>query len=306
MHYEIEFYDPDSNDFSKLCDYVLKHAAYIAESTSWSFQRFVDWRYGHIEQENSFCCKTLIKFLDADGEILGIAINEDGRNFLTLLTTTDSPELYTSFLKDAIEKLMPDQESVYLELSEKQVMEKASLLSMGFGKVGGSKKMTYTLDSMEITAPTIKEGFRVVSMADEPLYEAQGRLRASAFQGKDPISDEELNERLRHIEIMRKSPTFNPFTDILVVDSDGFAVAGCEPLINFHTRDAEIERVCTHSRFRNQGFSRLVITEAMIRLKKEGIKRAYLSGWNETTIHLYQSFGPHETLDIEVFELKLK
>ena len=193
---------------------------------------------------------------------------------------TDAPELYTRFLKDAIEKLMPDQDSIYLELSEKQVMEKACILSMGFGKVGGSKK--------------------------EPLYKSQGRLRASAFKGNDDISDEEVDERLRHIEIMKESPTFNPSTDILVVDSNGFAVAGCEPLINFHTRDAEIERVCTHSRFRNQGFSRLVITEAMIRLKKEGIKRAYLSGWNETTIHLYQSFGPHETLDIEVLELKPK
>ncbi|HAS73713.1 MAG TPA: hypothetical protein DCS67_06175 [Clostridiales bacterium UBA8960] len=104
---------------------------------------------------------------------------------------------------------------------------------------------------------------------------------------------------------MKQSPTFNPSTDLLILNREGTAVAGCEPLINFQTSDAEIERVCTHSDYRNQGFSKMVITEAMKRLKNEGIRRAYLSGWNDTTIHLYKSFGQHETLDITTFKLEI-
>lgn len=302
MKYNVKFYDPTSNDFAIISDFVLKRSDFIAQNTSWSYQRFVDWRYGHIEKENEFCSKTLIKFVDESNEIFGIAINEDGNNCLTLLTTTESPELYQRLLEDAVDYLMVGHETIYFELSERQTMEMDCIRKMGFVEVGGSQKMRYALESMEIDTIKSKDGFRIISLAEEPMYEQQGRLRASAFQGRLEISEEEVAERLAHIEIMKQSPTFNPSTDILVVDSFGKAVAGCEPLVNFHTKDAEIERVCTHIDFRNQGFSRMVITEAMRRLKDEGIKYAYLSGWNDTTIHLYKSFGPHQSLKIYNFK----
>lgn len=302
MTYNIKFYNPTSDDFAIISDFVLKRSDFIANNTSWSYQRFVDWRYRHIEKEDAFCSKTLIQFVDESDEILGIAINEDGNNCLTLLTTIESPELYQKLIEDAIDHLMIGHETIYFELSERQTMELACIRNMGFDEVGGSQKMKYALESMEIDPIKSKDGFRLVRLADEPMYEQQGRLRASAFQGKTEISDEEVAERLALIEIMKQSPTFNPSTDILVVDSNGKAVAGCEPLVNFHTKDAEIERVCTHTDYRNQGFSKMVITEAMSRLKDEGIKYAYLSGWNDTTIHLYKSFGPHQTLKIFNFK----
>lgn len=302
MKYNVKFYNPASDDFAIISDFVLKHSSFIANNTSWSYQRFVDWRYGHIEKENEFCSKTLIQFVDESDELLGIAINEDGNNCLTLITTTASPELYQRLIEDAVDYLMVGQETIYFELSERQTMEIACIRKMGFNEVGGSQKMKYALESMAIDTIKSKDGIRLVSLADEPMYEQQGRLRASAFQGKAEISDEVVAERLTHIEIMKQSPTFNPSTDILIVDSNGKALAGCEPLVNFHTKDAEIERVCTHIDYRNQGFSKMVITEAMRRLKDEGIQFAYLSGWNDTTIHLYKSFGPHETLKIYNFK----
>lgn len=304
MKYTVKYYDPKSDDFQLLSSFVQKHSNHISENTSWSFQRFIDWRYGHIAQEEEFCSKTLIKFLDETNEILGVAINEDGRDMLTLLTDKVSPELFERFLHDAIERLMQGVNPLYMEVSEKQEMEKACIEKMGFVVAGESKKMRYTLESLEFKDTYSMEGFRVVRMSEEPLYEKQGRLRASAFQGKDNITDEEVLERLKTIQIMKQSPTFNPSTDILIINDEGIAVAGCEPLVNFETKDAEIERVCTHRDFRNRGFSRMVITEAMKSLKNEGIKVAYLSGWNDTTIHLYQSFGPHEVLNIYQYRLE--
>lgn len=40
---------------------------------------------------------------------------------------------------------------------------------------------------------------------------------------------------------------------------DGLLIAGCEALINAHGLEADIERVCTHSDFRQRGFARAVI-----------------------------------------------
>jgi predicted GNAT family acetyltransferase len=72
---------------------------------------------------------------------------------------------------------------------------------------------------------------------------------------------------------------------------DGRFVAGAEALINAHCLEADIERVCTHSDFRQRGFARAVSLECMYRLKEIGIRNAYITGYSPAAIALYGSMG---------------
>ena len=305
MKYNVKYFDVSSDDFERVSDFIMKNSAYIAENTAWSYQRFVDWKYGHLNQynfENNFWNRTMVIFTDELNKIIGVGINEDDNNVLTILMGVEQGVYFERFFEDAFRMLMQGQSSVVIELSEKQPCEIEVIVNKGYQKVGFSRKMIYDLSEFTAKSKEIISDYRIVSMAEAPLYEQQARLRASAFQGKLDLTDDEVTKRLDQIKLILKSPTYNSLTDLVIIDSDGNAIAGCEPLVNFTTLDAEIERVCTNHKHRDQGLSKTIINEAMSRLKKQGIKRAYLSGWNDLTIHLYESFGPHSTLDIYTFK----
>ena len=68
-------------------------------------------------------------------------------------------------------------------------------------------------------------------------------------------------------------------------------MAGCEALINAAAFEADIERVCTHSDFRQRGFACAVIQECLYRLKDMGIHNACITGYSPQAIALYGSLG---------------
>lgn len=55
---------------------------------------------------------------------------------------------------------------------------------------------------------------------------------------------------------------------------------------------AEIETICTHSDYRRKGLAEAVIKECMKRLDKLGIKKVYITAWNDITNNLYEKIGP--------------
>jgi len=83
---------------------------------------------------------------------------------------------------------------------------------------------------------------------------------------------------------------------------DGRFVAGCEALIDARNGVADIERVCTHSRFRRRGFARAVIQECLDRLRDMGMCRAYMTGYSPEAIALYGSLGAAEESKSFIYE----
>ena len=102
-----------------------------------------------------------------------------------------------------------------------------------------------------------------VDMKSHPDYRDQNLLRANAFQKKEHLSEEELNERMKYFSYNMHGPIYHPDTDVYVMAKDGQLVAGCEALINARCSEADIERVCTHSNFRKRGFARAAIQECL-------------------------------------------
>ena len=128
-------------------------------------------------------------------------------------------------------------------------------------------------------------------MKSHPDYRAQAILRANAFQKKNTLTEEEVNTRLKYYNHSLQGPIYHPETDLCVMAEDGRLVSGAEALINAHCLEADIERICTHSDFRQRGFARAVTVECLHRLKEIGLRTAYITGYSEAAIVLYGSLG---------------
>ena len=129
------------------------------------------------------------------------------------------------------------------------------------------------------------------------------QLRANAFQNKERLTDEELNERIKYFNFNMKGPLYHPDTDLYVMTADGCFASGCEALINAHCLEADIERVCTHSDFRKRGLARAVIQECLYRLKAIGIHNAYITGYSPQALALYGSLGAVDEVKALVYEM---
>jgi predicted GNAT family acetyltransferase len=140
-------------------------------------------------------------------------------------------------------------------------------------------------------------------MRSHPDYRAQGIMRADAFQKKTTLTEEELSDRLRYFNYNHNGPIYHPETDLCVMAEDGQIVAGAEALINAHCLEADIERVCTHSGFRQRGFARAVIQECLYRLREMGIHNAYITGYSPAALALYGSLGAVDEVKAFYYEL---
>ena len=131
-------------------------------------------------------------------------------------------------------------------------------------------------------------------MAAHPDYRAQRILRDDAFKDCGDMTEEELRRELRFYNYGQAGPLYHAETDLCVMAPDGRFVAGCEALIDAHNLEADIERVCTHSGFRQRGFARAVIQECLRRLRAMGLQSAYITGYSQEAIALYGSLGAVE------------
>jgi len=150
--------------------------------------------------------------------------------------------------------------------------------------------------------PFTDRGVYIVDMKSHPDYRAQAILRANAFQGKSLLSEEELNTRLKFYNYNLQGPIYHPETDLCVMTGDGRFVSGAEALINARCLEADIERVCTHSEFRQRGFARAVSLECMYLLKEIGIRNAYITGYSPAAIGLYGSIGHADEFRSFIYE----
>lgn len=292
MDFTISKYDSNYDNFQEICNFFLGHSQYFAERTPWSYQRLIDWKFGKYKNRlkiEAFWDRSLICFYLEDS-IIGLAINEDGNDMITVLTSPDYRHLYADFLDVAIQELLHIGENILIELSERQDIEASVLLEKGYEKIGEFSMYIYDLkDTQRIYK--LPKGYRILSMLELERYSDLAQLRSLAFTG-ELLSDKiQVEQSLDMMDELHKAPTYYGDTNLVVLNSEGEIVAGCEPLINFKGNDAEIERVCTLPSYRGQGLAKAVISEAMKRLKVMGIEKVYITGFTDETKHLYSSYG---------------
>jgi GNAT superfamily N-acetyltransferase len=90
---------------------------------------------------------------------------------------------------------------------------------------------------------------------------------------------------------VKRSPLYDPYMDIVVVNGDGLAIAGCEGIIDYENGLVEIERVCTHDQYRKKGYATMAIHECIKRGIQRGVTKVQITGMNDVTRHMYSRFG---------------
>jgi GNAT superfamily N-acetyltransferase len=190
------------------------------------------------------------------------------------------------------------------EITEYQALEAKVLERNGFYVESEFFARRFDLTGELAPRFPLEPGFVIVDLQSQPDYRAQGLLRANAFQKKNSLTEEEMGNRLWFYNHSHTGPIYHPQADLCIMAEDGRFVAGCEALINAHGLEAEIERVCTHSDFRQRGFARAVIQECLCRLKDLGLANAYITGYSQAAMALYGSLGAVDEVKSFVYEMK--
>lgn len=299
-------YAEEAGDFARLCRFIVAGRREAWRSTTWCLGRIVDWKYGlwggKAAQPN-FWDRNAHLWFDAFGDLAGLAISENGDASFAVITAPGYRFLFADLLDWALDAWAERGPPFAVELTEQQELEARALERCGFRR--GAPYMTRRFD---LSRPPgrrfpLEPGFSIVDMRSRPDYRGRRILRANAFEGKEDLGDEELREQLRIDTYALASPIYHPETDLCVLAPDGRLVACCEALIDASNAEADLERICTHSAFRNRGFARAVIQACMERLRELGMRRAYITGYSDAAIALYGSLGAADELRCWIYRL---
>ena len=302
-------YSEENGDFHCLVRFFTANPSSRRTHTTWCLGRLVDWKYALYENKRafaSFCDENAQLWFDGFGELAGFAVSESGDAGFCILTLSGYRFLYEEILQWVLERgqgRISARNHFSTELTEYQDWELKVLESYGFRCESAFFTRRFDLTGELVPRFPLEPGFTIVDMKRHPDFRAQGILRANAFQNKATLTEEELNERITYFNFNMKGPLYRPDTDLYVMTKDGRFASGCEALINAHGREADIERVCTHSDFRQRGFARAVIQECLYRLKAIGMYDAYITGYSPEAIGLYGSLGAVDEVKAFVHEM---
>jgi GNAT superfamily N-acetyltransferase len=299
-------YTQESGDFERLCRFLIAHADHLRSHSTWCLARFVDWSYGPVGGKlptPGFLSQNAHLWFDGFDLVAGLAISENGRSDAVILTAAGYRFLFAEILQWTLDNWGEHRPELSIEISARQEPEAALMEEHGFAYHSSFYTFHYDLQGGLAGCERLEPGFAIVDMQTQPDYRAQRVLRYNAFRGPSELSEEELDHLVALYSHARQSPIYHAPTDLCVVAPDGAFVSGCEALIDAHNALADVERVCTHSRYRRRGFARAVIQECFYRLRDMGLERAYITGYSPEAIGLYGSLGAQERSERLLYKL---
>jgi ribosomal protein S18 acetylase RimI-like enzyme len=304
-------YSESNGDFNRLVHFLIQVGGVPRSQSTWCLGRIVDWKWSLFENKRAyaaFCDQNAHLWFDDFGELAGFAISEGGDAGFQVLTLDGYRFLYEEMLQwvlDNWKERIPEKGPCFsTEITEHQGWEIRVLERYGFRCTDTLYTRRFDLTCELAPRRPLEPGFTIVDMKSHPNYPAQAILRANAFQNKDSLSVEELDTRLKYYNHSIQGPIYHPDIDLCVMTEDGRFVSGAEALINAHCLEADIERVCTHSDFRQRGFARAVSIDCMYRLKEGGIRNVYITGYSPAAIALYGSMGHVDEFRSFIYENK--
>ena len=296
-------YNPESDDFKRLCQFIIQDNQAKREYFVWQPGRIIDWKYGLWESDKyfpSFFRKNAQLWIDWFDNLVGFAISENGDNMFYIFFKDDYTYLYEEIVLWVIDHWNNREGALYTELTEIQSGQMGTLEKYGFVSKGVSEvTRMYRLSEMDTFEPVLEDGFRFVDMASHYDPIGLAKLKANAFHNKNSVSKIDL---LAH-EYVRESPIYKPEFDLSIINSQGKYIAGCEAFIDYDNQVAEIERVCTHNAYRRKGLAKAVIQVCFHRLRNHGIPIAFITGMSEDTIKLYGNLEYAKEINRVYYEL---
>ncbi|MGD2026726.1 MAG: GNAT family N-acetyltransferase [Anaerolineales bacterium] len=302
-------YNDEFGDFNLICRFIQENNAQIRKHSTWCIGRFVDWKYalwGSKLSTPGFHTQNAHLWFDGFGSLAGFAISENGGHEIAIITTEGCRFLFDEILDWTLAHWGDREPGLSIELTSHQWMEVGFLERKGFQREASFFRSTFDLTGDLVGRHPLPHGYRIISMQTDLDYHAQLLLRQNAFAGKTVLSEDEIKHIAQISRHSRDNPIYHAETDLCIAAPDGRFVSGCEALIDTRNREADIERVCTHSEYRRQGFARVVIQECLCRLKEMGVKKAHITGYSEGAIALYGSLGAQKQIEFFIYKQKMK
>lgn len=290
MHLHHRAYDELSHDFARIWKFLLKDYTYRQDRFIWLFSRFGDWKYG-LWGENKFFPPFFREnahlWFDDLNELLAFVISESGDETFTIFTRQDYGFLYGEVLYWVMSHWQ-DRGLLRTEVHEFQPEDIWWLEQKGFvyQRLCAVTRQ-YDLAQKAAEPIVLPDGFRVVDSLEDTNHYGKRSLQRNAFVGTDEVRDIDLWA----YAYSRECPCYYPQYDLSVINTDGMHVASCLGFVDFDHRVAEIERVCTHSKYRQRGFAEAVIRACFHRLAADGIVTAFITGLSDTAVKLYGRLG---------------
>ncbi len=279
-------------DFAPLWRLLQRDYAARRDGFTWLVSRFGDWKYGLWGESKyipTFFPKNAQVWADGLGETVGAALSEDGGNVFFIFTAPGFDYLYETILDWVIAHWRERFESLVAEVQEAWAPTLATLEARGFRRVKEAAiTRAYDVAQQAARPPVLPDGFRIVSIQEEPDYRGKRLVQKNAFAGVDGVTALDLEA----YEYSRLSPAYDPWLDLSVVDPDGVHAASCLGFLDTANRISEIERVCTHSAYRRRGLAEAVIRACFQRLAQRGVERAYITAYGPEADALYEKLGP--------------
>jgi len=293
----------ESDDFKKMLQFIIEDNTKKKDYFSWSIGRIVDWKYGLWREKKffpQFFRKNAHLWFDYFDNLVGFAISENGDNMFYIFTVEKYPFLYEEILNWVKVNWNDRDGLLYTEVVENQdsqrsVLEKNGFIAKGVCEVTRAFDCTKVLDK-NIDLPS---GYAYSNMKEN--YDVTGikKMQLNAFRKQEIIKQVDILAA----EYVRESPIYKPEFDMSIITEDGTHIAGCEAFIDYINNTAEIERVCTHSEYRQKGFAKKILTKCMQELSNHGIKKAYITGLSEIAISLYGKLGHENEMNRIYYEL---
>jgi len=283
-------FDYESSDFKNMCSLIVNDNATKKDCFVWNVARLVDWKYNlfnpmsHFPGYFSNAAHLWFNYFD---ELIGFVISEGFDDQFEILLLEDYDYLYPEMLSWVNCVWGKQYEQLNTCAVESHGSRIAALELAGYKRTADIEKIRIfdTSRFADYALPTLPLSFQ--SMDVNKDYKNQGLLRKSAWPHNK--YDPEMDEAMR--AYTRTSPIYDARFDFVLVDATGAHVSGCEAFIDRFNKTAEIERVCTHADHHNKGYAQITLKSCMRVLHENNIPIAYLTGWDERTIHLYGKLG---------------
>jgi ribosomal protein S18 acetylase RimI-like enzyme len=285
-------FDPDRHDFEKLWRLLQQDYAQKKDGFVWLVSRLGDWRYGLWAEKKtipSFFRTHAQLWVDGFDQPVGCVLSEDGGNIFFIFTQSGYDYLYGEILDWTVQHWRPRYATLKTEVHEQQREALAALEMRGFRSRGVvATTRAYDLLARRDEPTGLLPGFHIVDMAENLDYRGKALLNVNGFGDQDQVSEFDL---LR-FEYSRENPAYDPALDLSVLTPEGLHVASCVGFADPLNGMAEVEKVCTHNRYRRQGLAEAVIRACFHRLSVRGIQRAYITGYSTAANGLYEKLGP--------------
>lgn len=280
----------ESRDFKNMCALVVRDNAGRKDSFVWHLGRLVDWKFSLFNIKRCFpgnYASAAHLWFNYYDELIGFVISEDFDEHFDIIVLEEYCYLYPEMLYWVDSEWGRQYRQLSTSVVETHTARTNALKEAGYQKTEDLEMIRIFDTSLFSDQPYPAAPLQFQSMAENMNYEKQNILRLSAWPNHK--NTKQMDDAIR--AYVRTSPIYDTRFDFVLIDESGFHLSGCEAFIDRANNTDEIERVCTHSDHHNKGFSQIVLRSCLRTLYDNHISTAYLTGWDEKTIHLYGKLG---------------